>query len=40
MLCEWLPADYLAWFVIDAVEEMDLTEFYGDYREDGHGAAA
>ncbi len=21
---EWLPARHLAWFVIDAVEEMDL----------------
>ena len=21
---EWLPADHLAWFVIDAVAEMDL----------------
>jgi transposase len=39
-LREWLPEDHLAWFVIDAVEEMDLTEFYADYREDGHGAAA
>jgi transposase len=39
-LREWLPEDHLAWFVIDAVEEMDLTEFYAGYREDGHGAAA
>jgi len=26
--------------VIEAVEEMDLAEFYADYREDGHGRAA
>jgi transposase len=39
-LREWLPADDLAWFVIDAVEEMDLADFYADYREDGHGRAA
>jgi transposase len=32
---EWLPARHLAWFVIDAVEEMDLDAFYGAYRIDG-----
>jgi hypothetical protein len=35
---EWLPADDLAWFVIDAVAEMDLSDFYAAYRADGHGA--
>jgi transposase len=39
-LREWLPDDHLAWFVIDAVDEMDLDEFYADYRADGHGHAA
>jgi transposase len=39
-LREWLPEDHLAWFVIEVVEEMDLDEFYADYREDGHGRAA
>ena len=39
-LREWLPEDHLAWFVIEAVEEMDLDEFYADYRADGHGRAA
>ena len=34
---EWLAADHLAWFVIDAVAEMDLSAFYGAYRADGHG---
>ena len=29
---EWLPEGHLAWFVIDAVEEMDLGAFYGAYR--------
>jgi hypothetical protein len=24
---DWLPADHLAWFVIDAVGEMDLSAF-------------
>jgi transposase len=32
---EWLPVKHLAWFVIDAVEEMDLEAFYGAYRVDG-----
>jgi transposase len=37
---EWLPADHLAWFLIDAVRDMDLAAFYGAYRADGHGRAA
>jgi transposase len=37
---EWLPADHLAWFVIDAVARMDLGAFYAAYRADGHGRAA
>jgi transposase len=39
-LREWLPEDHLAWFVLDAVEEMDLDEFYAGYRSAGHGRAA
>lgn len=35
---EWLPADHLAWFVIEAVADMDLAAFYSAYRADGHGA--
>jgi transposase len=37
---DWLSADHLAWFVIDAVAEMDLAGFYAAYRADGHGRAA
>src|SRR5215212_6714865 len=37
---EWLAADHLAWFVIDAVGEMELEAFYAAYRADGHGRAA
>jgi len=37
---DWLPADHLAWFVIDAVANMDLAGFYAAYRADGHGRAA
>jgi len=39
-LREWLPEDHLAWFVLDAVDELDLSAFYGAYREDGWGRAA
>ena len=37
---EWLPADHLALFVIDAVEEFDLAAFYARYRWDGWGRPA
>jgi transposase len=39
-LREWLPEDHLVWFVVDAVDELDLSAFYGAYREDGWGRAA
>src|ERR1044072_8417342 len=39
-LREWLPEGHLAWFVIDAVAELDLSAFYAVYRADGHGRAA
>jgi transposase len=39
-LREWLPEDHLAWFVLEAVGELDLHAFYGAYRRDGWGAAA
>jgi hypothetical protein len=37
---EWLPEEHLAWLVLDAVEQMDLSAFYRSYREDGHARAA
>jgi transposase len=37
---EWLPGGHLAWFILDAVEGMDLVRFYGGYRQDGLGRAA
>jgi transposase len=37
---EWLPDDHFAWFVLAAVEEMELAVFYAVYRDDGHGRAA
>src|SRR3954453_13730621 len=39
-LRDWLPKNHLAWFVIDAVEQVDLRAFYATYRADGHGRAA
>jgi transposase len=39
-VCDWLPADHLAWFVLDVVDQLDLTGFYASYRADGHGWAA
>src|SRR5215216_2917296 len=39
-LREWLPEGHFAWFVLEAVEEMDLAGFYAAYRQDGHGRAA
>jgi transposase len=39
-LSEWLAEDHLAWFVLDAVAELDLAAFYASYRGDGWGAAA
>ena len=32
---DWLPENHLAWFVIDAVGEMNLGAFYGAYRRTG-----
>jgi transposase len=37
---EWLPEDDLAWVVLDAVDQCDLSAFVGVYREDGQGRAA
>src|SRR6266851_441662 len=39
-LRDWLPEDHLAWCVIEAVREMELSAFYAVYREDGHGRPA
>ena len=39
-LRDWLPADHLAWFVLTAVEEMDLYAFYRPYNADGVGRPA
>ena len=37
---DWLAEDHLAWFVLDAVSEMNLKPFFSNYRDDGWGRAA
>ena len=39
-LRDWLPEGHLAWFMLEAVEEIDLLRFYLKYRADGWGRAA
>jgi|SRR5829696_6729973 len=39
-LREWLPENHLAWFVIDAVGEMQLDAFSAAYRLDGRSRPA
>jgi transposase len=39
-LLDWVPEDHLVWTVLSAVEELDLSAFYADYRADGHGRPA
>jgi transposase len=39
-LRDWLSEDHLVWTILDAVEEMDLSDCYGDYRADRHGRPA
>jgi transposase len=39
-LTDWLPQDHLAWFVLDAVEQIDLLQFHKKYRIDGVGNSA
>ena len=36
-LTDWLPEDHLAWFVLNAVEQISLSQFYKKYRTDGVG---
>ena len=38
-LREWLSEGDLVWFIIDAVEQMDLSKIYGKHRSDGWGRA-
>jgi transposase len=37
---DWLAEDHFAWFVLDVVEELDLSAFMAVHRFDGRGGAA
>jgi transposase len=37
---DWLPENDLAWFVVDATQQMDLSPFKAGVREDGAGRPA
>ena len=39
-LRDWLPESHLVWFVLAAVEELDLSAFYAAYRQDANGRPA
>ena len=39
-LMDWVPDDHLVWSILGGVDEMDLSAFYGAYRENGQGRAA
>src|SRR5207302_1020565 len=39
-LLDWVPDDHVVWSILGAVEQMDLGDFYGAYRENGQGQAA
>lgn len=39
-VADWLPEDHLAWFVLDVVDELDLSAFLAKHRGDGRGGAA
>jgi transposase len=39
-LRDWLPTEHLAWFVLDVVDQLDLSPFLRAYRADGHGHPA
>jgi hypothetical protein len=39
-LADWVPEDHVVWSILGAVDQMDLSAFYGAYRENGQGRAA
>jgi transposase len=39
-LADWLPENHLAWFVIDAVEQLDINAVLEKYRVSGRGEQA
>jgi TAP-like protein len=39
-LTDWVPDDHVVWSILGAVDQMDLSAFYGVYRANGQGRAA
>ena len=39
-LRDWLSEEHFAWFVLEAVEQLDLSAFHAAYRDDGWGRRA
>lgn len=39
-LTDWVPDDHVVWSILGAVDQMDLSAFYGAYRANGQGRAA
>ena len=39
-LTDWVPDDHVVWSILGAVDQMELSAFYGAYRENGQGQAA
>ena len=39
-LRDWLPEEHFSWFVLEAVEQLDLSAFHAAYRDDGWGRQA
>lgn len=37
---DWLPESHLVWFILEAMEKVNLEEFYKKYRADGSGGVA
>ena len=37
---DWLPADHVAWFILDVVDQLDLGPCLRAYRAEGHGHPA
>ena len=37
-LRDWLSEEHFAWFVLEAVEQLDLSAFHAAYRDDGWGS--
>ena len=39
-LMDWVEEDHVVWSILGAVDHMDLSAFYGAYRDNGQGRAA